>query len=40
VKVEDRDVNVVQQFAMVLDRIAAREKYYDLLFEVFLEERE
>jgi hypothetical protein len=40
VKVENRNVNIVQQLAMVLDRIAAGEKYYNFLFEVLFEECE
>jgi hypothetical protein len=38
VKVEDGNVNVVQQLAMVLDRIAAGEKDDNFLFEVLFEE--
>jgi len=34
VKVKDGDIDIIQQFAMVLDRVAAGEKHDDLLFEV------
>jgi hypothetical protein len=40
VKIENWDVDIVQQLAMVLDRIAAGEKYHDFLFEVLFEECE
>jgi hypothetical protein len=38
VKVENRNVNIIQQLAMVFDRIAAGEKYDNFLFEVLFEE--
>jgi hypothetical protein len=40
VQIQDRDVNVVQQLAVVLDRVTAGEKYDDLLLEVLAEEGE
>ena len=40
VKVENRDVNIVQQLSVVFNRIAAREEYDNFLFEVLFEERE
>lgn len=39
-EVKDRDVDVVEQLGVILDRVAAREKDNDLLFDVFAEERE
>ena len=34
VKIKDGDVNIIQQLAMVFDRVAAGEKHNNLLFEV------
>lgn len=39
-KVENGDIDVVQEFGVILDGIATREEYHDLLLEVFLQKRE
>lgn len=33
-KVKDWDINIIQQLAMILDRVTTREKHDDFLFEV------
>ena len=39
-KIKYGDVNVVEQLAMVFDRVASRKEDDDLLLDVFLEERD
>lgn len=39
-KVKDWDINVVEQFGVVLDRVAAREEDDDLLLDVLSQECE
>ena len=38
--VKDRDIDIVEQFGMVFDRVAWREKHHDLLLTIFLQESE
>jgi hypothetical protein len=40
VQIQHRNIDVIEEFAIVLDRSAAREEYNDLLLEVFPQERE
>jgi hypothetical protein len=40
VQIQDRDVNVVQQLAVILDRVTAGEEDDDLFFEILAEEGE
>ena len=40
VKVQDRNVDVIQQLGVVFDRVAAREENDDLLLHVLFEEGE
>ena len=38
-EVKHRDIDVVQEFGVILDRITAREEYNHLFLHVLLEER-